>query len=316
MDRTGGQKQLTQINMKIMKKYILFLILSGLIVGNLFAQETQSTPVNAFESNYIVDDQTTMVYDKKTLGFAIQHKFGTINNGVSDLFGIYGAGRNIRLGLEYVPVKNLQLGIGITKEKMYTDFSAKYCIFKQTSDNKIPVSVAIYGDLAIDGRSFDESYFETGKSHQPGKGDAEYGFSATDRWSYFSQLLISRKFGEILAIQGGVSFTHYNLVKEVADHDLIGVHGLAKVKLSPQSSLTFNYNAPLKIQSISEQTTVPDYKPSISVGWQIFTYTHAFQIYLSNSPGMLPMDNMMFTRSNFDKKGIALGFTITRLWMF
>lgn len=298
-----------------MKKIILFLILSGMIIGNLFAQE-DSTPVNAFESNYIVDDQTTLVYDKKTLGFAIQHKFGTIENGISDLFGIYGAGRNIRLGLEYVPIDNLQLGVGITKEKMYTDLSAKYSLFKQTSDNKVPVSVAIYGDVAIDGRSFSDAYFDTGKTHQPGEGNAEFGLKFSDRLSYFSQLLVSRKFGEILAIQGGVSFTHYNIATKDADHDLIGLHGLAKLKLTPQSSLTFNYNAPLKIQSLSEQTEVPDYTPYLSLGWQIFTYTHAFQIYVSNAPGMLPMDNIMFTSAKFDKKGIAIGFTITRLWMF
>jgi len=94
------------------------------------------------------------------------------------------------------------------------------------------------------------------------------------------------------------------------------LHGLAKLKLTPQSSLTFNYNAPLKIQSLSEQTEVPDYTPYLSIGWQIFTYTHAFQIYISNAPGMLPMDNMMYTNAKFDKKGIAIGFTITRLWMF
>ncbi|MEZ5106309.1 MAG: DUF5777 family beta-barrel protein [Draconibacterium sp.] len=298
-----------------MKKHILFLILFGVVVGNLFAQE-ESSPVSAFESNYIVDDQTTMVYDKKTLGFAIQHKFGTIDNGISDLFGIYGAGRNIRLGLEYVPVKNLQIGVGITKEKMYTDISAKYRILQQTSDNKIPVSVAIYGDLAIDGRSFDDSYFETGETNHPGEGDTKFDMTFTDRWSYFSQLLVSRKFGEVLAIQGGISFSHYNMVKSTADHDLVGLHGLAKVKISPQSSLTFNYNAPLKIQSLSEQTEVPDYTPYLALGWQIFTYTHAFQIYLSNAPGMLPMDNMMYTSAKFDKKGIAIGFTITRLWMF
>ncbi|GAB1453087.1 hypothetical protein MASR2M47_31430 [Draconibacterium sp.] len=298
-----------------MKKSILFLLLTGFVFSYTSAQdETESYPVTAFESNYIVDDQTTMVFDKKTLGFAIQHKFGTIDNGISDLWGIYGAGTNIRMGLDYVPIKNLQIGAGVTKNKMYTDLNAKYSILQQTSDNKIPVGVAIYGVLAIDGR--EESAFGTAKTHQPGEGSAEYSITFTDRWSYFSQLMVSRKFGEALAVQGGVSFTHYNMVKADEDHDLIGLHGLAKVKISPQSSLTFNYNAPLKIQSISEQTEVPDYTPSVALGWQISTYTHAFQIYLSNAPGMLPMDNMMYNRAKFNKQGIAIGFTITRLWAF
>lgn len=298
-----------------MKKLILFLLLTGFVFSYSYAQDeaTESYPVTAFESNYIVDDQTTLVFDEKTLGFAIQHKFSPMSNGISDLWGIYGSA-NIRLGLDYVPLKNLQIGAGVTKNKMYTDLNAKYSILKQTSDNKVPIGLAIYGVVAIDGRP--ESAFETGKTHQPGKGTAEYDITFTDRWSYFSQLIISRKLGERLAIQGGISFTHYNMVKATEDHELLGLHGLAKVKISPQSSLTFNYNAPLSIQSLSEQAKVPDYKPNLAIGWQISTYTHAFQIYISNAPGMLPMDNMMYNTSNFDKNGIAFGFTITRLWAF
>ena len=216
--------------------------------------------------------------------------------------------------MDYVPIKNLQIGAGVTKNKMYTDVNAKYSILQQSSDNKVPVGLAVYGVLAIDGRN--ESAFETGKTHQPGEGAAEYSITFTDRWSYFSQLMVSRKFGEALAVQGGVSFTHYNMVKANEDHDLIGLHGLAKVKISPQSSLTFNYNAPLKIKSLSEQTKELDYTPTVALGWQISTYTHAFQIYFSNSPGFLPMDNMMYNRAKFNKEGIAIGFTITRLWAF
>jgi hypothetical protein len=297
-----------------MKKTILFLLLTGFVFSYTYAQdEVESYPVTAFESNYIVDDQTTHVFDKKTLGFAIQHKFGPMSNGISDLWGIYGSA-NIRLGLDYVPIKNLQIGAGVTKNKMYTDLNAKYSILRQTSDNSVPVGLAVYGVVAIDGRP--EDAFETGKTYQPGQGVAEYSITFTDRWSYFSQLMVSRKFGEILAIQGGVSFTHYNMVKIDEDHEVVGLHGLAKVKITPQSSLTFNYNAPLSIQSLSEQTKVPEYRPTLAIGWQISTYTHAFQIYVSNAPGMLPMDNMMYNKSKFDVDGIAFGFTITRLWAF
>jgi hypothetical protein len=255
-----------------------------------------------------------MVFDKKTLGFAIQHKFGTINNGISDLWGIYGAGTNIRMGLDYVPVKNLQIGAGVTKNKMYTDLNAKYSILQQTSDNKVPVGLAVYGVLAIDGR--DESAFGTGKVTDSKANATAESISFTDRWSYFSQVMVSRKFTEWLSVQAAASFTHYNMVGWDENHDLFGLHGLAKVKISPQSSLTFNYNAPLKIESISEQTVMPDYTPTLALGWQISTYTHAFQIYISNAPGMLPMDNMMYNRAKFDKDGIAIGFTITRLWAF
>jgi hypothetical protein len=298
-----------------MKKIIIFLLFTGFVFSYTNAQEeSESYPVTTFESNYLVNDQTTVVFDKKTLGFEIQHKFGTLENGKSDLWGIYGAGTNIRLALEYVPVKNLQIGAGITKEKMYTDLSAKYSILQQTSDNKMPVSVAVYGVLAIDGRN--ESAFETGQVVDTKGETMPMDIAFTDRWSYFSQVMVSRKFTEWLSVQGGASFTHFNMVGWDENHDLFGVHALGSIKISPQSALTVNYNQPLKIQSISEQTEMPDYTPNIALGWQISTFTHAFQIYVSNASSMIPQESMMFNRAKFDKSGIAIGFTITRIWAF
>jgi len=302
-----------------MKKSILFILLTGFVFSYTFAQDSTSveTPafaVTAFESNYLVDDQTTVVYDKKTLGFAIQHKFATIDDGISNLWGIYGAATNIRLAMEYVPVKNLQIGAGISRKKMMTDLNAKYSILQQTSDNKMPVGLAVYGVIGLDGRGADK--FESGTVVDTKGQTTPNPIEFSDKISYFSQVIVSRKFTEWLSVQGGASFTHYNMVGWDENHDLFALHALGRVKVSPQSSLTFNYNQPLKIESISEQTTMPDYKPTVAIGWQISTFTHAFQIYVSNAPNMLPMENMMYNRAKFDKNGIAIGFTITRLWAF
>jgi hypothetical protein len=302
-----------------MKKSILFALLTGFVFSYTFAQdsttaETTAFPVTTFESNFLVDDQTTVVFDKKSLGFAIQHKFATMDDGISNLWGLYGAATNIRLALDYVPMKNLQIGAGISKTHMITDLSAKYSILRQTSDNKVPVSLAVYGVVGMDGRG--ASNFETGKVVDTKGETMPVSIEFTDKISYFSQVLVSRKFTEWLSIQGGASYTHYNMVAWDQNHDLFGLHALGRIKISPQSSLTFNYNQPLKIESISEQSEMPDYTPTIAVGWQISTFTHAFQIYVSNAPSMLPMENMMYNRAKFNKDGIAIGFTITRLWAF
>jgi len=302
-----------------MKKSILFALLTGFVFSYTFAQdstsaETPAFPVTTFESNFLVDDQTTVVFDKKTLGFAIQHKFATMDEGISNLWGIYGAATNIRLGLDYVPFKNLQIGAGISKTHMITDVSAKYSILQQTSDNKMPVSLAVYGVIGMDGRG--ASSFETGTVVDTKGETMPVDIVFTDKISYYSQVMVSRKFTEWLSIQGGASFTHYNMVGWNENHDLFGLHALGRIKISPQSSLTFNYNQPLKIESISEQNEMPDYTPTIALGWQISTFTHAFQIYVSNAPSMLPMENMMYNRAKFNMDGIAIGFTITRLWAF
>jgi hypothetical protein len=305
-----------------MKKSILFALLTGFVFSYTVAQDStsveipESYPVTTFESNFLVDDQTTVVFDKKTLDFAIQHKFAPVGNGISDLWGIYSPATNIRLALNYVPVKNLQIGAGISKENMITDLSAKYSILQQSSDNKMPVSLAVYGVIGMDGRgagSFDNDSVTNTKGQSDQTLD-KIGF--VDKMSYFTQVMVSRKFTEWFSVQGGASFTHYNMVAWDENHDLFGLHALGRIKISPQSSLTFNYNQPLKIESISEQNEMPDYTPTIALGWQISTFTHAFQIYVSNAPSMLPMENMMDNRAKFNKDGIAIGFTITRLWAF
>src|SRR5450759_3655535 len=110
-----------------MKKNILIIILFSLITTISFAQEKATEtpavkekdyPVNAtFESGVLIDAQTVVIPEKKTLEMVIQHKFGTIDNGRSNLWGIYGSS-NIRLSLNYVPIKNFQIGAGITKRYM------------------------------------------------------------------------------------------------------------------------------------------------------------------------------------------------------
>jgi hypothetical protein len=318
-----------------MKKNIIFLALLSLISVMSFAQ-TEATdaavkekdyPVNAtFESGSLIDAQTVVIPEAKTLEMVIQHRFGTIENGRSDLWGIYGSA-NIRLGLNYVPVKNVQIGAGITKksmvgEKSITDLNAKWTVLKQTRKNTIPVSVALYGNVAIDGRA-SSSFDAVNIQVATGKLPVSYKFN--DRLSYFSQLIVARKFCKEFSLQAAVSYSHYNLVEyqkvgKPYDHDKVGVHVDGRIKVTPQGSIVFNYNVPLKIKGISEQTEwtsdFPHPKSNVAFGYEVSTGTHAFQIYMASTTSLLPQDNMMWNQSEMNKKGFAIGFTITRLWAY
>ena len=308
-----------------MKKNILFIILFSFISIFSFAQEeaadttgvkVKDKPVRSpFESGYLIDAQTTVVPNVNTLEFIIQHKFGTTENGHTDLWGIYAPGSNIRLGLNYVLFKNFQIGAGITKKDMTTDLNAKWTIFNQTRNNTFPVAIALYGNVAIDGRNI--SAFESGQVRVGTHTQLYNKFEFPDRLSYFSQLIIGRKFTDWLSLQAGVSFTHYNSVGVVYDHDKIGVHFNGRIKVSPQGSIIFNYDAPLKIKEISEQLEWTNHpKPNLAFGYEISTSTHAFQIYIGTSTGLLPQDNIMWNQNDFTKQQWAIGFNITRLWGF
>lgn len=304
-----------------MKKNILLLLLSFISVVS-FAQEeaTDATvkekdyPVSAtFESGSLIDAQTVVIPEVKTLEMVIQHKFGTIEDGRTNLWGIYGSS-NIRLGLNYVPVKNIQIGAGVTKRYMTTDLNAKWTVLQQTRKNSMPVSVALYGNVGIDGRAI--SAFETGMVREAYSG-SPVAYKFNDRLSYFSQLIVARKFGERISLQAGVSFTHYNAVGVLYDHDKVGVHASGRIKVSPQGSIIFNYDSPLKIKDISEQYEWTNHpKPSLAFGYEVSTGTHAFQIYMASTTSLLPQDNIMWNQNEMDKTGFAIGFVITRLWAF
>ena len=314
-----------------MKKNILFIVLLSFISVFSFAQEeaTDSTevtekdyPVNAtFESGILIDAQTVVIPEVKTLEMLIQHKFGTIDNGISDLFGIYGSA-NIRLEMNYVPVKNFRIGAGITKKFMTTDLNAKWSILQQTRKNTIPVSVALYGNVAIDGRNISD-FADSVSTDSPVGTIKEFGFA--DRLSYFSQVIVARKFNEWLSLQAGLSFSHYNLTRYQAvgrgyDHDKVGVHFNGRIKVSPQGSVIFNYDMPLKIKDISEQNewndNFPASKPSLAVGYEVSTGTHAFQVFMSSTTSLIPQETMLWNQNEMDETGFAIGFVITRLWAF
>lgn len=297
-----------------MKKYILILIILGVTFSNSFAQDEEADPVYAFNSGVLIDAQTSFIPDARTLEFIIQHKFGTLDNGKSDLWGIYAPGSNVRLALNYVPIKNLQIGAGITKKNMYSDFSAKWKVLQQNTAD-MPVSLTLFGNLAIDGRN--ENAFGTGYTVDSKAATTENEVGFSDRISYFSQALVTRKFCDWFSLQAGASFSHYNLVGWDYNHDVVGLHFSGKIKFSPQGSFIFNYDKPLQIESITEQHTWDTHaKDNLAVGVEFFTFTHAFQIYLGTAQGILPQDMMVYNQKDWTDKGLAIGFTITRIWMF
>jgi hypothetical protein len=104
-----------------------------------------------FESGYFIADQTVSLPPARTLEFILQHDFGTFQQKWSDLWGIWGSS-NIRFGLNFTITKDLEIGVGTTKNKRLQDFSLKYAIVRQRNGG-FPVSITFFGNVAIDCRN-------------------------------------------------------------------------------------------------------------------------------------------------------------------
>lgn len=139
-----------------------------------------------------------MVPIKGTLEMDIQHRFGVVNNGYDDFYGVF-APSNIRLGFSYTFIENLQLGFGLTKERLQWDFNAKYALFRQAESGGWPFSLTYFGNFVVDTRG--KENFVTG----------------TDRLSYFNQLIFARKLTDRISIQVAPSLSHFNNVEGYKD---------------------------------------------------------------------------------------------------
>lgn len=277
--------------------------------GNALAQDSTEAPVvkkakpvkNTFGSVWLMDNQTVMAPIKGTLEFDIQHRFGTVDNGSKDLFGIF-APSNIRLGINYAPVSKLFVGAGITKERKQVDLNAKYALLQQTTNNKIPVSITYYGNVVIDTRE---------------KSNFRYD---VHRLSYFNQLIMARKITEKFSAQVAPSFSWFNNMEAYVDskgeirnkmkNGHFAVSVLGRYKITDKTAIIAGYDQPLT----QHPTNNPH--PNICFGLETTTSSHAFQVFAGNYYGIVPQSNNVFNQNDYREGQFLIGFNITRLWNF
>lgn len=293
-------KKITNITAKNTMRKLALIILLLLPAVYVIAQDEESSDTDnrperaAFESALLVDLQSVVVPTVKTLEFDMQHRFGTVENGISDLYGIYAPGANIRLGFTYAPINNLSVGFGFMKLKKIVDLNAKYSIIKQRRDWSIPVSVTYYGNTAIDTRA-------------PENFDKE-----VHRLSFYNELIIAARITPKVSLQVSPSFSHHNAVDSLYQNDMIALAISGRYKFSAQSSILLSY-----IKQITKHDD-PNFElqPGVSIGWEISTSSHAFQLFISNFQGILQQENISYNQFDFTKGDILIGFNITRLWNF
>ena len=300
-------KTLTKIKLSIVTCQLL-IVCCCLPASNSYAQDTthadKGAPIarakNTFGGNLIIDNQTVMVAVKNTFEFAIQHRFGVINNGYSDFYGIF-APANIRLGLSYTIIDNLQLGLGLTKERMLVDGNIKYALSKQAVSGGCPISVTYYGDMAI--------------STLPKKGNF---VSDVDRYSYFNQLIIARKVTDKFSVQVSPSISYFNniegymskegTIKPRMNNMHYAIAFMGRYKLTDGMGVIVNYDQPLTQHPSSNP------HPNVSFGIDLGTTGHSFQIFVGNYQSINQQANNFFNQNDFTTSRYCIGFNITRKW--
>ncbi len=281
--------------MKTSKSQICLLLLLGFYTGSLFAQ-TDSVPTadnrpvkSPFTTNILIDNQTVVQPIKGSLNLIVNHRFGSMENGISDIFGIYG-GANTRLGLEYGITDRIMVGFGTTQNYKLQDLEWKYAILQQTRSNSMPISLSYYGNIVIE--ATEEENF-----------GPEESYKFIHRLSYFTQIILARKFSDAISLQVAPEMSFYNAVKDSLSNVIFGVHFGGRAKIWDNKSIIVEYDQPLN--GHEDEDFGP--KPNIGLGFEIGTATHAFQIFVSRYQDIVSQRNLAYnTNTKFH-----IGFNIT-----
>lgn len=244
-----------------------------------------------FKGTRILNGHSIENRKDKELEFIISHRFGRINTGFKELFGLDDT--NVRFSLEYGLNDNLTIGIGRSSFEKTFDSFLKYSLVKQKrGENPFPFAISLFGSVAA--KTADEPF-----------GIKERTFA--ENLSYVGQVLIARKVSAEFSYQLTPTYVHRNTVSQSDDPHGIFALGLgSRIKLSKRVSLNGEY-----FLAFNESKSI-NARNSLAFGVDIETGGHVFQLILSNAITMIEKSFITETTGNFFGGDIHFGFNISR----
>lgn len=263
---------------------------------SLLKEVEDSIPANqkvtsAFKSTRVINAHSIEMLHKGNLDFRIMHRFGFISSGVKQLYGLDNA--SMRISFDYGITDNTTIGFGRSTFRKELDLFLKTRLLQQSTGLKaMPFSLVI----AAGGLVWTEESFATVKP--------DFG----DRSSYYVQLIAGRKFNSVFSLQLSPIVVHSGTpVNAGDDKTLFAMGGGARLKVSRRMAITLDYHHPFG--SLNGNSTDP-----LSMGVDIETGGHIFQLQFSNATGMNERAYITETSGNFFKGDIRFGFNLSRIF--
>ncbi len=290
---------------KLWQRLALLALLLN-ISGNLFAQddsllgllgeeETGDKVVNAFKSPRVINAHSMEMLDAGALDFRILHRFGKINQGFYDMFGLDNA--SMRMGFDYGIMPNLTVGIGRSTSRKELDGFVKYRLLWQSRGSKsVPVSVVLVGGLTHNGLKEPFASLEI-----------EPNFAR--RTAYYTQAIVGRKFSEKFSAQLVPTWLHRNIVEnELESNDMLALGMGLRYKFVKRVALVVDY-----YYAFNRFPDDPTYNPT-SIGFDIDTGGHVFQLHFSNAVGMNERAFLTDANGSWLNGEIQFGFNLSRVF--
>ena len=291
-----------------MKKLLFLLFLPC----SLFAQDDLLSDIDSVESNIkvesafkslkIINLESTKLASKGDFYFVVAHRFDYFKNGFDDFFGLDNA--NTQLKFLYGVNEWLTVHVARSGFQETYDLAVKYKLKSQIK-NGFPFTIVGFNSIAVNTELKEKDY---------------PNLTFENRLSYVTQLLISRKFSEKLSLQIAPSFFHENTLRDILDDEnqailpnpqdnsqfAIGVGG--RYKLTSRWSVNVDYAAHLN------RTSRSIYRNPLSIGVDLETGGHVFQMHFTNARAMHESGFLGQTTGDWGDGEIAFGFNLVRVF--
>ncbi len=274
--------------------------MSIFISGFAFAQEdllkdidtiqtkTPDTQQPAFKALQIVTGQSTKLPAKNEWYIVVAHRFGDVSKGFKDFFGLDDA--STKLGVIYGIADGISVSLSRETNLKTFEGAVKYRLVKQSEN--FPVDVAGYNVMAVN--------TDLSKDNYP---HLQFG----DRLSYLTQALISRRFNDKFSLQLTPSYVHKNLYEPLIEDKNQFLAGLGgRYKISKRISINAEYFVNFDNHSF--------YKNPLSLGMDIETGGHVFQLLFTNSQLNSDIGYLTNAAGKWEKGQIFFGFNLYRVF--
>ena len=279
-----------------MKKLILLLLITPIFA---IAQEDllagiDTPPANAkvesaFKALKIVNLESTKIASKGDLYFIVAHRFASIKTGFEGGFGLDNAITQIKF------IKGLADGLSVSaaRSELAYDFGVKYRL-KHQRENGFPFAIVGFTSLAFNNTLKESNYPK---------------MKFTDRMIYVQQILISRKFSEKLSLELAPTVFHENFtIVDNQQNTQFAIGAGGRYKLTKRVSLNVDYTAHLN------RTEVSPYVNPLSIGVDIESGGHVFQMHFTSSQGIHEAAFLGNSTGNWSNGDVYFGFNLSRVF--
>ncbi len=269
------------------------------VMQNISSENDPEEVTASFKSSRLILSQTTTMVKKYDLDFKVIHRFGDIggtDGGSKTLYG-FDNSADIYIGFDYGISDRLNIGFGRSKYEQLLDVQLKYAFLQQKEKAGSPISLSALIKTGFTPYKVNTTIFN------------DYG----NRFSYFIQGIVSRKFSSNLSLQVSPGFLFRNVVLSAGDERTLFSTGIAgRYKFTKRFGIIADYY--LINSDYRKNNTNTNFYSPLGLGIEIETGGHVFTMNFANAKAIAENNFLPNSTSSWGKGQYRFGFTISRMF--